>query len=174
MSYLQACFLCLVIFHWVQTQIDKPCLHFLPKEERVYFQILYRSTRKSHTGQLKWVFCCVASWLSIVGVKWVMLKGSHFSSISQQRGWGIFFLSQKKERATVWISAYVAHKRVKNSIEDNHRQIGHSVREKHPSFLQVAAKRNPCVSSNANSWAAKSLYVERIYSSNIKNQILSE
>lgn len=69
---------------------------------------------------------------------------------------------------------YVAHKSVENSIEDNVRHIGHGIREKHPSFLQVVAKHNPCVSANANSRATKSLYVEYINSSNIKNQILSD
>lgn len=54
------------------------------------------------------------------------------------------------------------------------RQISYGIREKHPSFLQVVDKHNPYVSSNANSWATKSLYVEHIYGSNIKNHILSE
>lgn len=41
-------------------------------------------------------------------------------------------------------------------IERGHpRQIGYGIREKHPSFLRVVDKHNPCVSSNANSWAKK-------------------
>lgn len=57
-------------------QIDKPCLHFLPKEECVYFQILYTSAGKSHrTNQFGRIVClfvcyvfCVPNWLNTVHV----------------------------------------------------------------------------------------------------------